>query len=166
MDSNVITEGVNSISNSYIRSAKRDQRSSADLNVPPGEKLYRLLRGELERAGCFRAAPWFTLANAFLVVTMYSVGFTVLLLTSSTGVRILALLLLAFANVQAGLIAHEAGHGAITRNRRLASAYGHFLFTFLTGLCYSHFQNIHRRHHPHCGEEAVDPDMQSGAFSL
>ena len=50
MDSHVITAGVNSISNSYIRSAKRDQRSSADLNVPPGEKLYRMLRGELERA--------------------------------------------------------------------------------------------------------------------
>ena len=165
-NSYVITEGVNSKSNSYIRSAKRNQHSLVDLHVSPGEKFYRLLWGELERAGCFRPAPWFTLANAVLVVTMYSVGFTVLLLTSGMGVRILALLLLAFANVQAGFIAHEAGHGAITRNRRLASAYGHFLFTFLTGLCYSHFQSIHRLHHPHCNEEAVDPDMQSGAFSL
>ena len=166
MDSYVITEGVNSISNSYIRSAKTDQRSSGDLNVPSGEKLYRMLWGELEKAGCFRPAPWFTLANVVLVVTTYSIGFTVLLLTSGMGVRFFALLLLAFATMQAGFIAHEAGHGAITRNRRLASTYGHFLFTFLTGLCYSYFQNIHQRHHPHCNEEVVDPDMQSGAFSM
>jgi fatty acid desaturase len=38
--------------------------------------------------------------------------------------------------------------------------------TLLTGLCFSYFQHIHRRHHPHCNERDRDPDMQSGAFSM
>jgi fatty acid desaturase len=68
--------------------------------------------------------------------------------------------------VQAGYIAHEAGHGAITRNRWLAASIGHFFNTFLTALCYSHFQKIHVCHHSHCNERDHDIDLQSALFSL
>ncbi len=166
MDSCINAEVENRKSKSYVFSGRVDQRIPEKMDIALGKKLYRMLWSELERAGCFRPAPWFTLANAVLVVNMYAAGFTMLLVTNGIGFRLLALLLLAFANVHAGFLAHETGHGAITPNRRLASALGQFLMTFLTGLCYSHFQNIHRRHHPYCNEEAVDPDMQSGAFSM
>jgi fatty acid desaturase len=38
--------------------------------------------------------------------------------------------------------------------------------TFLTALCYSHFQRIHKCHHAHTNEMDKDVDAQSGIFSL
>lgn len=55
-----------------------------------------MLWNELEQAGCFRPAPWLTLANAVLVAIMYATGFTVLLVANGIGSRLLALFLLAF----------------------------------------------------------------------
>jgi fatty acid desaturase len=131
------------------------------------EALYRMLRRKLIKAGCLRRTPWHHIRDGLLVICLYSCGYYVLLADPEWEIRLLALGLLAFSNVQAGYITHEAVHGAITSKRRVAVFIGQFFNTFLTALCYSHFQDIHRRHHPHCNETRVDPDMQGGGiFSL
>lgn len=131
-----------------------------------GDGLYRMLRRELEEAGCFAPALWRQMGNMAFVVSAYGLGYLTLLGDPAMGTRLAALVLIAFANVQAGFIAHEAGHGAVTRKRRVAAVIGHFFLTFLTALTYGHFQDIHTRHHPYCNVRTRDPDMQSGAFSM
>ena len=131
-----------------------------------GDGLYRMLRHELEEAGCFEPALWRKLGNMAFVVSAYGLGYVTLLGDPATAPRLAALVLIAFANVQAGFVAHEAGHGAVTRKRRVAAVIGHFFLTFLTALTYGHFQDIHTRHHPYCNVRTRDPDMQSGAFSM
>lgn len=131
------------------------------------DALYRTLRRKLIKAGCFGRSPWHHIRDGLLVVCLYSCGYYVLLANPEWEIRLLALGLLAFSNVQAGYIAHEAGHGAMTSKRRVAVFIGQFFTTFLTALCYSHFQDIHRRHHSRCNETQLDPDMQGGGiFSL
>ncbi len=127
---------------------------------------YCLLKRDVERAGCFAPTPWHHLGDAVFVLAAYVTGFVVLLGDPDTAQRIAALALVAFASVRAGIIAHEAGHGAMTGNRRLASAYGHFFMTFLTALAFGHWLDIHRRHHPNSNDPARDPDTQSGLFSM
>jgi fatty acid desaturase len=68
--------------------------------------------------------------------------------------------------VHAAFLAHEAGHGAITRNRPLSAGIGQVFDTLLTGLSYSYYQSTHRAHHRHTNERAGDPDMQSQLFGL
>ena len=102
----------------------------------------------------------------FTVILLYGGGYTLLLTQSHLWIRFAALVVLAFASVQAGYIAHEAGHGAITRKRWLAISIGQFFNTLLTALCYSHFQKIHVCHHTHCNNQDHDIDMQSAFFSL
>ncbi len=144
------------------------------LQVEPGgftgsdydPSLYRQLRQQLLAAGCFAPAPAAQALHMILIVAGYAAAYAVLLAQPGPWSRIAALLLLAFVSVQAGYVAHEAGHGAITRNRRLTIAIGQFFDTFLTALCYSHFQKIHSCHHAHCNEHENDIDMQSGIFSL
>ena len=131
-----------------------------------GHRLHRLLTNELAAAGCFRPAPVRTAAYAAFVLGGYAWAYAGLLAAPGWGMRTLCLLALAFLSVQAGFIAHEAGHGAITRNRRVAELVGQVFHTLLTGLCYSYFSHIHRQHHPHCNERARDPDMQSEFFSM
>ncbi len=134
--------------------------------IAADDALYRQLKKELTAAGCFEFAPWATRANMALIVLVYAAGYLALLTSPDWILRLPILIVLACAQVHGGYIAHEALHGALTRNRAKAERIGQFFMTFLTGLSYSHFQDIHRRHHNHCNEEALDPDMQSGVFSL
>jgi len=124
------------------------------------------LKQKLLDAGCFAHAPLVQILHMILVVLVYAGAYLVLLLQPETGLRLLALFMLAFISVQAGYIAHEAGHGAITRQRWLVVLIGQFFNTFLTALCYSHFQKIHVCHHAHCNEREVDIDLQSNLVSL
>jgi len=127
-----------------------------------GIELKQILRD----AGCFAHAPLAQLLHMLLVVLVYAGAYLVLLLQPETVLRLFALFILAFISVQAGYIAHEAGHGAITRRRWLAVSIGQFFNTFLTALCYSHFQKIHVCHHAHTNERDEDVDLQSNLFSL
>jgi len=131
-----------------------------------GRNLHRQLREELMRAGCFRRAPMRSFVFGAFLLASYACAYSVLLAAPAPLVRAAALVTLAFISVQAGFLAHEAGHGAITRRRRLAAGIGQVFNTLLTGLSFSYFSHIHRLHHPHTNERVRDPDMQSGFFSM
>jgi fatty acid desaturase len=131
-----------------------------------GHRLHRLLINELSSAGCFRRAPWRTAGFGAFVLSGYAAAYFVLLSGPNMPLRALALVAAALFTMQGGFLAHEAGHGATTSNRCLAEALGQLFHTLLTALCYSYFQHIHRRHHPHCNDRSADPDMQSDFFSM
>ncbi len=129
-------------------------------------RLQIQLRKQLLQAGCFKPALIQHSLHMLAVVVLYAAGYTVLLHRPTIGMYFIALVMLAFANVQAGSIAHEAGHGAIVKRRWVAELVGQFFDSFLTALSYSHYQYIHKLHHSHCNEQAEDLDMQSDLFSL
>jgi len=135
-------------------------------DVRHGERLHRMLVAELSGAGCFRPAAARTAAYGAFILASYAAAYAALLTGPGVAARALAIFVLAFVSVHAGFIAHETGHGAITRDRRLAACIGQVFNTLLTALCYSYFCHIHRLHHPHCNDRARDPDMQSGVFSM
>ena len=139
--------------------AEPAQRAGADA-------LYRALTAQLTTAGCFRLATPRAVGYSIAVLGVYGGAYALLLSAPAPWWRALAIATLAFVSVHAGFIAHEAGHGALTHNGRLVRTIGQVFNTLLTALCFSYFQHIHRRHHPHCNERERDPDMQSGAFSL
>lgn len=128
--------------------------------------LFRALRAELVDAGCFRATPARAVRYGALILGFYAVAYATLLADPDTALRLCAVAALVFANIHAGILAHEAGHGALTRNRRVTMAVGQVFNTLLTALCYSHFKHIHRAHHPHCNKRDRGPDMQSAFFSM
>jgi fatty acid desaturase len=130
------------------------------------ERLRRLLAAELSAAGCFRRAPARSAVFGAAILAGYAAAYAVLLSAPGWPLRLAAISALAFLSVQAGFLAHEAGHGALTSDRRVAGLVGQVFNTLLTGLCYSYFQHIHRAHHPHCNQRAHDPDMQSELFGL
>jgi fatty acid desaturase len=139
-------------------------RESRD--VQWGDRLYRSLVAELAAAGCFRRTPTWNVTYGALLIGGYAAAYATLLTAPGLGVRVAAIVVLACLTVHAGFIAHEAGHGAITRKRRVAVLVAQVFDTFLAGFCASHFADIHRRHHPHCNDRERDPDIRSGAFSM
>ena len=135
-------------------------------DAPHGDRLYRMLIKDLSNAGCFQPTPARSAVYGAFIVAGYAGAYATLLADPELAVRAIALAALAFFTVHAGFFAHEAGHGAITRNRRAIAWLGQVFNTLLTALCYSFYCHIHRRHHPHCNERSRDPDMQSEFFSM
>src|SRR5688572_23167000 len=131
-----------------------------------GDQLHRRLLAELAQAGCFQPATVQAIGFGAFVAAGYAAAYAALLSDPGLAVRLLALAAAAFFSVQAGFMAHEAGHGALTRNRRFANLIGQACHTLLTGLSFSYFQHIHRLHHPHCNDRGRDPDMQSEFVSM
>lgn len=135
-------------------------------DVRDGERLHRMLIGELSTAGCFRPTPVRNVLYAAFILVGYAGAYATLLTGPGLGVHALALVTLAVLTVHAGFFAHEVGHGAVVRNRRMIAWLGQVFNTLLTALCYSYYGHIHRRHHPHCNDRGRDPDMQSDFFSM
>ncbi len=123
--------------------------------------LQKELQRELEAAGCFRRAPWACGFRMAWVAAAYGFGFAVLLADPDWLARFGALALVAFASVQAGFIAHDAGDGAITRNRALAFLLGQFFMTLMTSLSASYFHYFHRLHHADLSDDAAKPRSAS-----
>lgn len=129
-------------------------------------ELYLQLRSQLRAEGCFKPAAFSAAINMTGTLLLLIACYALLLTDPSWSSRILLLILVAFASVQAGFIAHYAGHGAITRDKRRVAAIGHFFMTFLTGVIFTHFQHNHTRHHPNCNCRVRDPDLQTSVFLL
>ena len=61
--------------------------------------------------------------------------------------RIALVVLIAFLSVQAGFLAHDAGDGGITTNRRIACGLSQILLTFVSATSASYFEQVHSIHH-------------------
>ena len=108
---------------------------------------YGDLRKRLAQAGCFRPAPWAYGIKIAFVLVAGAIGYFALLSGPEPAVRIALVLLIAFASVQAGFLAHDAGDGGITSNRRLAHGLRHLLMSFVSAMSSSYFHYLHQVHH-------------------
>ncbi len=109
--------------------------------------LYSELRSRLTQAGCFRPAPWAYGIKIALILVTIALGYIALQTSPEPIVRTVLLLLIAFASVQAGFIAHDAGDGGITSNRKVASCLCHVLMSFVSAMSSSYFRYLHKVHH-------------------
>src|SRR5688572_33231712 len=89
-----------------------------------GDEVHRLLIAELSAAGCFRPASLRCAVYCAFILTCYTTAYAVLLPAPDAWLRVAAIVLAAFISVHAAFVAHEAGHGAIKRNRRGAAHLG------------------------------------------
>jgi len=109
--------------------------------------LYLDLRNRLVQAGCFRPAPWAYGIKIAFVLAAVTFGYIVLLGNPEPLVRVILAILIAFASVQAGFLAHDAGDGGITNNRRIGNGLSHILMSFISALSSDYFHRLHKVHH-------------------
>lgn len=126
----------------------------------PADPLYLELSRRLSRKGYFAPDPWGYARKSALLLAVFTASYLALL--SVKNLFAVALLLVALAQMTAQLayISHDAGHGAITRDRRLANFIGHFGMTFITGFSFSWWKHSHDNHHGSLNEEENDLAMK------
>ncbi|WP_394151751.1 fatty acid desaturase family protein [Vibrio maritimus] len=109
--------------------------------------LYKELNNQLVKANCFKRpkAPFFIEILVALVVCTLS--YLTILSSSSTMITTFCLIGISVSWVRAGFIAHEAYHHNIFVAPIMNKLIGHTFLTLLSGVSYSHFCSIHKRHH-------------------
>ena len=88
-----------------------------------------------------------------------------LIVVNDLRLQLVAITLAVYAGVQSSAIAHEAGHGAVTRNSLWKSWVGRFFMSFVMGASYSAWTERHGPHHRHPNSRK-DPNVHSGLFSF
>lgn len=125
----------------------------------------RSLRTQLHEAGVFRGDALGYLRRGLVVVGLSVLTWFGFLLVAEDWMRWLVALLAGYTGVQAAAIAHEAGHGAVSRSRPRSVWVGRVFLSLLVGSSYGAWVARHRAHHLHPNSRH-DPDVRPWLFSF
>jgi fatty acid desaturase len=121
------------------------------------------LRGQLLRAGLFTPRPLFYFTKGIALAFVQAGGFW-LAMQDRAGPWLAGVLLSALAMVQLGFVAHDSGHGSISRARWVNAFWGYFSMSLVCGMSFSRWRAAHNLHHLRSQEQEHDPDMQFDLF--
>jgi len=124
------------------------------------DPLFDELRERVTAAGFFAPDPKRYVLKGTICLALYVIVYvSVWYVTEPLPLAVL-LFVLAQMSVQLAYFAHDAAHGSLTRNPRLAKVIGHFGMTFITGFSFSWWVHSHGNHHAHVNEEENDLAMK------
>ena len=121
------------------------------------------LRAELRELGVFRGDKAGYIVRSVLVLAATAIVWFALLSSESWPLRGLLVILAGYLGVQASAIAHEAGHGAVTRDREWMALVGQVFMTAVVGASFSAWCERHGTHHVY-PNSTKDPDVRPGLF--
>ena len=109
-------------------------------------QLIENLRGEIVRAGLSEPRSSFYWIKGFTLAAMQAAGYW-LLTHHSAGPRAAGVVVSALAMVQFGILAHDAGHGSISRTRWVNAFWGYLAMSLVCGMGFSRWRAAHHLHH-------------------
>lgn len=130
------------------------------------DPLYQELTRRLKAIGFFDASPWSFAWRIALLALAYAGAFAWMLAATGPASRAVACCVLGFVYLRGSFIAHDAGHGAITRNQLAVGIIGQLFGSFLGGYSFAYFRRSHDLHHYHCNEIDHDPNTMARLFTL
>jgi fatty acid desaturase len=142
----------------------RISTKSADATLQRDMRLFRELRCMIRESGCMQPAPFAIGIHMLVTLSIYFSAFAVFLNDPQRPMRLLMLIAIAFASVQAGYIAHEVGHLSFSRNAAVSRFLAHVFLTFVSGYGHSVYKEKHNSHHAHINEDEKDPDVSGGGL--
>lgn len=133
--------------------------AASQLSADASTRLVSELRAKARKAGLLDRYPARYACRAILFTPPLVISLYLAWTHSSSSVVILMSAAAAFMCIQLGLIAHDAGHGAVARASSANAFAGHLTFTVLNGLGFESWRVSHNAHHVGCQDESADPDM-------
>ena len=133
--------------------------AASQLSADASKRLVSELRAKARAAGLLDRCPARYARRALLLTPPLAISLYLAWTHSSSSVMILMSAATALLCIQLGLIAHDAGHGAVARAGSANAYAGHLTFTVLNGLGFESWRVSHNAHHAGCQDESTDPDM-------
>lgn len=126
----------------------------------PADPEYLELQQILRERGYFRPAPWGYLLKSGVLLVIFGACYGLLLVPRPLWQVLGLLVVFAQMTAQLAYISHDAGHGAVTKNRRLSRLIGHLGMTVVTGFSFSWWMHSHDNHHAELNEVEDDLAMK------
>lgn len=154
------------VSPKVIAGPHASEASRATAAAVRNDPQYRELMNRLRAVGFFDASPWSFAWRIALCAGAYLGAFGYMLVAPSLWQRIAACCVIGIAHLRGNFIAHDASHGAITKNKLVVNLIGQFFDTFLGGYSFVYHRRVHDLHHYHCNEVDRDPNAMARLFAL
>ena len=133
--------------------------AATQLSANASARLVTELRVKARKAGLLDRYPARYARRALLLTPPLAISVFLAWTHSSLLLVILLSVVTALLCIQFGLIAHDAGHGAVSRAGTANAFAGHLTFTMLNGVGFESWYVSHNEHHAGCQDESADPDM-------
>jgi fatty acid desaturase len=133
--------------------------TSSQLSADASTRLVSELRAKARGSGLLDRYPERYARRAFLLTSILAISLFQAWTHGSVLVIIGMSVAAGFVCIQLGLMAHDAGHGAVARSSSANAFFGHSAFTVLNGLGFESWCISHAAHHVNCQDESADPDM-------
>ena len=125
------------------------------------------LKAELEAAGLFDHRPSAVYAKLVLLAGLTAGFFAAFFLVDAWLLRVPAFLAGVVTSIALVMIAHDSGHGAVSRNKVLNDLPGWLLFPFFAGLSLPYWRHKHNTlHHSYTNVVGKDPDVDIYPFAM
>ncbi len=121
---------------------------------------YPALRKLVEAQGLLNKTPWYYTRTASLLIVFFTGAWIVYYHFQNIYIQISIMCLLGFLGFRFGLLAHDAGHRAISAKKWLNETIGYISLTFINGISIHHWETKHNAHHKSPNFNPGDPDIE------
>ncbi|WP_051831502.1 fatty acid desaturase family protein [Streptomyces violens] len=128
---------------------------SGALSGAPFTELFR----QVKDAGLLALRPGYYAWRLTLNAALCGAGLAAFLLLGASWWQLAVAVYLALCSVQCAFMGHDAGHKAMFRDKRAATAVGLIHLNLVNGISYGWWVNHHNRHHSHPNHIDRDPDI-------
>lgn len=135
------------------------RRSSAAQQQVGASATFAELLGRVKAEGLLDLAPAYYFGRLALNTLLLLAGFAAFFILGNTWWQLLVALWMGLCGAQSAFMWHDAGHKAMFRNKKAASAVGYFHANFVNGVSYGWWVNHHNRHHSNPNHLDMDPDI-------
>lgn len=154
------------VSPKVIAGPHASEASRATAAAVRNDPQYRELVSRLRAVGFFDASPWSFAWRIALCAAVHLGAFAYMLVAPSVWGRIAACCVIGIAHLRGNFIAHDASHGAITKNQLVVNVIGQLFDTLLGGYSFVYHRRVHDLHHYHCNEVDRDPNAMARLFAF
>ncbi|MES0489313.1 MAG: acyl-CoA desaturase [Leptospirales bacterium] len=134
------------------------------MSILEDKQLLEELTERLEKTDFFNSSyPYYTIKIIILFCALCFV-LPILLMSKNPLVITGAILCWSFLSGQFGMIGHDAGHNATSKNLKLNKFYGYLSLSFVNGSSYYSWLFQHKSHHRYTNIMKADLDIKSNLF--
>lgn len=137
--------------------------TQSDVPGPPGPSgqsaTFDGLLQQVKEEGLLELRPRYYAWKLALNAGLLGVGFAAYFLLGAVWWQLLTAVWMGFCGAQSAFMWHDAGHKAMFRSKRLATAVGLIHANLVNGVSYGWWVIHHNRHHAHPNHLDLDPDI-------
>ncbi|MGY1502759.1 fatty acid desaturase family protein [Streptomyces sp. QTS52] len=131
----------------------------ADQRRTGASATFSELLKRVKAEGLLDLDPRYYTGRLVLNTTLLLIGFAAFFALGDSWWQLLTALWMGLCGGQSAFMWHDAGHKAMFRNKKAASAVGYFHADFVNGVSFGWWVNHHNRHHSNPNHLDMDPDI-------